>query len=433
MKFVSDLNKFIEFRKTHLCHSMSISYDPEPLYISKAQGVTLYDQDGKPHLDCINNVSHIGHCNAYYIEKMTSQLNVLLTNSRFLYDPLHNVLEKLLRRFPPELCVVTFANAGSEANDLAIQMARIHTGNHNIVCLDGAYHGHTDLCMQVSPYKWNENYKQPTSTIIVDSPCTYRGKYRDQPDQSSVLYAQDYAKQLNGGKVAAFIAEPMQSCAGQIIPYKDYFKEMIKVTKEHGGVFIADEVQTGFARIGSHFWAFEHFGILPDIVCVGKAMGNGFPVSAVITTKEVAASYHKRGIEYFNTYGANPLACVAAEAVLDVIEQSDLQNNALVVGKYLTENLQQFLQYDFVGDLRGQGLFQGIDIVQSKETRTPNPEVANRIKALMRKESVLISTDGVHRNVIKFKPPIVFSKENVDQLISALKKVLKQVSEEVKV
>jgi len=430
MKRPEQIDEMVEYRKDHLNPMMSISYNPLPIYIKKSEGQYFYDQNDRKLLDCINNVSHVGHCNPYYVERISKQFGILNTNSRFLYDVLNNATEKLLSLFPPELCVVTWANSGSEANDLAIQMARIHTGNEGIVCLDGSYHGHTELTMKVSPYKWNKNYKKPKEVIIAKSPCTYRGEYHDK-ENSSELYAKDLRKQLlRKPKVACFIAESMQSCGGQVIPNRDYLKEIYQVINEKGGVCIADEVQTGMGRLGSHFWAFEYYGVIPDIVTVGKALGNGYPVSAVICTKKIAESFAKRGIEYFNTYGANPIACTAAESVIDIIRNDKLQENAREVGAYLNGKFQDLLRFSQVGDIRGMGFFQGIDVVESKESRKPDPKMALRIRQEVRQRGVLISVDGPYHNVLKFKPPMVFNKENADTLIETLTSVLEMIAAE---
>jgi ethanolamine-phosphate phospho-lyase len=424
MKKTIEISQMLSFRKKHLNPMMSVSYTPSPIYIQKSEGQYLFDQNNKRLLDCINNVSHIGHCNTEFVDRVSRQLVILNTNSRFLYDVLNNATEKLLSLLPPELCVVTWANSGSEANDLAIQMARIHTGNESIVCLQGAYHGHTELTMRISPYKWGDGHKKTKDVVIAQSPCTYRGAYYKK-ENSSQLYAFDLKKQLkNKPQVAAFIAESMQSCGGQVVPKKDYFREIYQVIHEKEGICIADEVQTGMGRLGNHFWAFEYYGIIPDIVTVGKALGNGVPVSAVICRQEVADSFARRGIEYFNTFGANPMACTAAEAVIDIIRNQKLQENAVEVGEYLNGKLKELLRFEQVGDVRGMGFFQGIDIVKSKKTRTPDSEMALKIRQEVRARGVLISVDGLHANVLKFKPPMVFSKENADTLIETLTTVL---------
>lgn len=423
--------KLIGFRTQHLNQTLSISYSSAPFMVAKSKGVYFWDDNGTRILDCINNVSHIGHCHPEYVKRMSNQLGVLLTNSRFLYPQIQTATEKLLARVSPHLTRVLYVSSGSEANDVAMQMARIATDQPLVYCHAGAYHGLTQSCMDVSPYKWNEHYKKQVNTGVIQSPCTYRGKYSHYPD-SSARYAQDLDALIKKkGKFAGIITESMLSCAGQIIPKADYFQAIEEVVKKHKGVYISDEVQTGFGRLGTKYFAFQHYGTKPDIVTMGKAMGNGFPVSAVICTEEVHAKFVARNIEYFATYGGNPLAVTAAEAVMDVVESERLQQNALEVGNYIFTRLKEFLKYDFVGDIRGQGLFLGIEFVESKKTKKANSKVAKRVQALTRQQNVMVSVDAIALNVIKIKPPIVFSKENADEMLAALANSLEAVEKEL--
>lgn len=427
MKATQKAMKLVDFRRNFLNPTMSISYSPAPFVIARSEGQYLFDENGNKFLDCINNVSHIGHCHPKYIKNIQEQLPVLNTNARFLFDGLKEATEKLLRLFPKELRVVTWACSGSEANDLALQMAKIHSGRNQLYCLADAYHGHTDITMLVSPYKWNEHFRRSKDVTVLDTPCTYRGAYR-RKENSSQLYAEKFTKKIDSKKgIAGFIFEPMQSCAGQIVPKDDYYKEMGRVVHEHGGVIIADEVQTGFGRLGKNFWAFEHYGIVPDIVTVGKALGNGFPVSAVICRKEIAESFHKYGIEYASSYAGNPLSNAAVSAVIDVIHDQKLQQNAREVGDYVKQGFIKLMKFNHVGDVRGHGFFLGIDIVKNKRSREPFKELAINIRQAAREEGVLISVDGVNKNVIKFKPPMVFTKENADQLLDTLNRVIPKV------
>ena len=336
---------------------MPISYYPHALHIKEARGIYMIEKNGQVNLDCVNNVSHIGHCHPEYVARIQKQVATLCTNSRYLYDNLNNVTKKLLARLPKDLSVITFCNSGTEANDLALQMAEIYTRKKGVICLDGAYHGISKATMDISPYKWGENYPVSSHVIVSKSPCTYRGHGKDDP--ISIKEYGDYLLSIIKEDTGAFISELMQSCAGQVIPPKDFYKEIYRVLKERRIVSIADEVQTGFGRLGSHFWCFEYYDVIPDIVVCGKAMGNGMPVAAVVCKKEIAWAFNKRGIEYFSTFGGNPLACTAAEAVLDIITSDKLQENALRTGKYLSLKLRALLDYPFVGDIRGVGLFQG--------------------------------------------------------------------------
>lgn len=424
---MKSIEKMLEFRLKHLNRALSVSYSSDPLFVTHSKGVYLYDQKGNAFLDCMNNVSHIGHCHPLFIERMHSQLQNLVTNSRILYEPMFTATEKLLALFPPELQTITWTNSGSESNDLAIQMAKIHTKKRLVACIEGAYHGTTAQTMDVSPYKWNDNYEKSKETLVLQTPCTFRGVYNNR-ENGSELYADDFRQQLKKKKkgLAGFIAESMQSCAGQVIPKKDYFQQIYNVVKENNGIYISDEVQTGFGRIGSEKFAFQHYGLKPDIVTIGKALGNGFPVSAVVCTKEVADSFYSFGIEYFNTFGGNPLALTAAEAVIDIVNQEKLQENAKSVGDYLKQQLETLKEFKQVGDIRGEGLFLGIDIVQQKNGKKPSKILAKSIQMDAKKNGVLISVDGIYGNIIKIKPPIVFSKENADTMICAIRNALKK-------
>lgn len=406
---------------------MALSYSDNPLKILYAKGQYFYEENGNKVLDCINNVSHIGHCHPYYVAQMNAQNARLLTNSRFLYDELMTATNRLLKKFPKELCVVTFVNTGSEANDLALQMAEIHTGKRGVICFDGAYHGITGKCTEVSPYKWSEHYRKPEHVTVAATPCFYRGQFRDskQPVQD---YA-EYFRGIVGDNNAAFISEFMQSCGGQVIPPEDFYRELYKILKERKVVTIGDEVQTGFGRLGSSFWAYEHYGVVPDIVTIGKAMGNGFPVAAVVCTREIAESYRRRDMEFFSTFGGNPMSMTATCAVLDVIEWQKLQENARETGRYLNKRLREEILpfYDFVGDIRGLGLFQGIDIVKSKASREEDGALAKLIITAMRNKLVLVSRDGPKHNVLKIKPPMVFNKDNVDTLLAKLKETFEEL------
>jgi 4-aminobutyrate aminotransferase-like enzyme len=423
--------KFIDFRLKHLNRNLSISYLGQPFVIKSSKGVFFTDDEDHQLLDCINNVSHIGHCHPEYIRRMHAQMGTLLTNCRFLYPQMISATEKLLKMFPGHLKRVLFVNSGSEANDIAMQMARAASGNQNIYCHEGAYHGITQSCMDVSPYKWTPKYPPPPYTRVLTSPCTYRGKY-NQFEDSSDRYARDFQADIDHkGNFAGLITESMLSCAGQIIPKKDYFQKIHKVVKDNKGFYISDEVQTGFWRLGTHPFAFSYFDVEPDVVTIGKAMGNGFPVSAVICTEEVADRMFEGGIEIFPTYGGNPLACVATEAVIDIIEEEKLAQNAKEVGEYVLSKFKEFLRYPRVGDVRGKGLFAGIEFVESKVTKKPCTKTAKRVQQLCRGQNVMLSVDAIALNVVKFKPPIIFSKENADQMFQALTNALDQAHQEM--
>ncbi|KAJ1408049.1 pyridoxal phosphate-dependent transferase, partial [Ochromonadaceae sp. CCMP2298] len=356
---------------------------------------------------------------------------------RFLNPVQQRYVEKLLATFPPELNTIYFVNSGSEANDLALRIARAAntaTRPLDVAILDVAYHGHTQALLDISPYKWYQAVDgldyQPASTHVLELPDSFRGKHRGgQTEEVGALYAAEMEDLVGGqdGGVGVFIAESILGCGGQVVPPPGYLRRCYAAVRKAGGVCIADEVQTGFARPGSSFWMFQEHGVVPDIVTFGKPMGNGYPVAAVVCRRSVADKFAQSGIEYFNTFGGNSVACAIAEAVLDTIQLEGLQQNALLVGRYLTAQLLLLKdQYLWVGDVRGSGLFQGIEIVHSRTSADlqPYPELTKFLVDYLRYQHVLVSRDGPDENVIKIKPPLVFSKENVDTLVGALREGL---------
>jgi ethanolamine-phosphate phospho-lyase len=433
-------NKTIELRNKHIGKSCQLFYKTNPLKIVRGQGQYMFDEEGTKYLDCINNVATVGHCHPKVVEAGSRQMSILSTNNRFLHDELVKCAQNLVQRMPDEeLSVCYFVNSGSEANDLALRLARTHTNAKDVITLDHAYHGHLTSVMEISPYKFNQPGGEPKPDFVHVAACpdVYRGKYRDidYPGQDMAqVYAQDIVEIIEnikkeGKGVAAFIAESLQSCGGQIIPPEGYFQKVYAAVREAGGVTIADEVQVGFGRVGTHYWAFEMQNVIPDIVTVAKPMGNGHPVGAVITTEAVASSFLATGISYFNTYGGNPVSCAIANAVMEVIDEEKLQNNCLKVGKYLLDNtLELKYEFDIVGDVRGAGLFIGIELVKDKKSREAATEeakfVVNRMKDI---HKILVSSDGPDDNVIKLKPPMVFTEENVDEFLIGFRECLSEL------
>lgn len=400
----------------------------------------MFDERGNRYLDCINNVAHVGHCHPSVVRAGQEQMALVSTNNRFLHDDLVICAHRLASLLPEPLSVCFLVNSGSEANDLALRLAQTHTGNKDIICLDHAYHGHLTSMIDISPYKFNKPNGPGKKDWVHVAPCpdVYRGKYRetDYPGEDlGELYANDVRGicqnlKTQGKGVCAYIAESLMSVGGQILPPQNYFRNVYRHVREHGGVCIADEVQVGFGRVGSHMWAFQMYGedVVPDIVTVGKPMGNGHPVAAVITTPAIAASFKNTGIEYFNTYGGNPVSCAIANEVMNVIERENLQKNALIVGNYLISELRKLAhRWQIIGDVRGAGLFVGIELVQDRITRTPATEEARYVVASMRDKKVLISSDGPDDNILKLKPPMVFNIENANHLIYLLDEVLQEV------
>jgi len=423
--------QILNLRQQHIGKSLSISYI-KPLKIIRGALQYLYDESGRTYLDAVNNVSHVGHCHPRVVKAAQKQLAILNTNTRYLHDYLVLYAQRLTEKMVDPLKVCFFTNSGSEANDLALRLARNYTGQKDIVVVDSAYHGTTTSDIEISPYKFDGPGGQGAEGYIhkVEIPDTYRGRYKTADADAGKKYAAQVKNvieqmQKNNKKPAAFICESLMGVAGQIILPKNYLKESFQFVRQAGGVCIADEVQIGFGRVGSHFWGYETQGVVPDIVTLGKPIGNGFPLAAVVTTPEIADAF-TNGLEYFNTFGGNPVSCAVGLAVLDVIDEEKLQENALKVGGYLKEKLEVLKKENsIIGDIRGMGLFIGIELVRDHQTLEPAVEEAALIVEKMKDNGVLVSVDGQFSNVLKIKPPIIFNKKDADFLVDRLCLALK--------
>jgi len=426
--------EILNLRDRHIGRSLSLSYQ-QPLKIIRGAFQYLYDETGRTYLDAVNNVTHVGHCHPKVVRAAQRQMAILNTNTRYLHDYLVEYAQRLTAKMPEPLQVCYFTCSGSEANDLALRMARTYTRWKDTIVVDGAYHGNTTTNIEISPYKFDGPGGKGAEPHIhkVPMPDLYRGLYRaDDPDASRKYadHVQSAIEQIqqNGKNVAAFICESLLGCGGQIGLPKNYMKEAFQNVRNAGGVCIADEVQVGFGRVGTHFWGFETQGVVPDIVTLGKPIGNGHPLAAVITTPEIAESFNN-GMEYFNTFGGNPVSCAVGMAVLDVIEQQQLQENALQAGTRLKKGLEKLMEkYPLVGDVRGMGLFIGVELVEDRETLAPAARQAADVIERMKEEGILISTDGPLHNVLKIKPPLVFTDANADFLVNTLDKILEELA-----
>ncbi len=425
-------------RKTVLGSSLSLSY-ADPVHVVRGVGAYLYDDAAQRYLDTVNNVPHVGHGNRRVAEAIARHSRVLNTNTRYLHGEIVALADELLAHFPAPLEVVFPVCSGSEANELALRMARCHTGSDGVVCLEGGYHGNTGGLVEVSHYKFcGPGGSGPSGRVAVaPMPDPYRGRYRRGQGLSDAdlgrRYADDVARAAarlaageGGPGVAAFIAEPILSCGGQIEPPPGYLDAAFRHIRREGGVCIADEVQVGFGRVGDAFWGFELQSVVPDIVTLGKPMGNGHPVAAVVTTREIADSF-ANGMEYFSTFGGNPVSCAAARAVLAEIRDRGLQERARVVGGGLLHDLRELTaEHPFAGDVRGRGLFLGIEFVRDRTSREPFPEACSYLVNRARRMGVLLSVDGPGHNVIKIKPPLVFGEAEAGLLLETLGAVLKE-------
>lgn len=424
--------QILQSRKEHIGKSLSVSY-AKPLHIVRGSMQYLYDEDGRAYLDAVNNVPHVGHSHPRVVETIARQMAVLNTNTRYLHENLARYAGRLCATLPKPLSVCFFLNSGSEANELALRMARAHTKAKDLIVVDVAYHGNTTTLVEISPYKFDGpgGSGAPDWVRKAALPDPYRGAFGYDDPRAGEKYARAVADAAylirgEGRALCGFIAESVLSCAGQIVLPPGYLQHAYKHTRDAGGVCIADEVQVGFGRVGAHFWAFETQSVVPDIVTLGKPIGNGHPLGAVITTPEIAASF-ANGMEFFSTFGGNPVSCAAGLAVLDVIAAERLQQNAFEVGEHLMSGLRELKEkHAVIGDVRGLGLFVGVEMVLDRETREPAPDQAAYAANRMKECGVLVSTDGPFHNVLKIKPPLVFTRANAEFLVSTLNLVLSE-------
>ncbi|HWZ86417.1 MAG TPA: aminotransferase class III-fold pyridoxal phosphate-dependent enzyme [Thermoanaerobaculia bacterium] len=419
-------------RRRRLGPSLSLSYR-QPLEIVRGADAHLYDQTGRAYLDMVNNVAHVGHCHPRVARAGARQMTVLNTNTRYLHPSILRYAERLADTLPDSLSVCFFVCSGSEANELALRLARTATGGRDVVVVDGAYHGNTQTLVEVSPYKHAGpgGGGPPPWVHAVPMPDDYRGLHRrDDPDRGAkfAAYVAEAVAAIRGAgeKPAAFLCESLLSCGGQIELPPGYLAGAYAHARGAGAVCIADEVQVGFGRVGTHFWGFETQGVVPDIVTMGKPIGNGHPLGAVVTTPSIAAAF-ANGMEYFNTFGGNPVSCEIGLAVLDVVRDERLQERALRVGGHLEDGLRQVAEsHAIVGDVRGLGLFLGIELVLDRKSRAPAPREAAYVVERMKDHGILLSTDGPDHNVIKMKPPLAFSEADADRAIEAYGRVLSE-------
>ncbi|MBA8903017.1 aminotransferase class III-fold pyridoxal phosphate-dependent enzyme [Phyllobacterium sp. P30BS-XVII] len=413
-------------RKSTLLPNLSISY-AEPIKFVRGEGVWLIDDHGRAYLDCFNNVCHLGHAHPDVVSALSAQAGLLNTNTRYLHDNIVSYAERLTATLPGDLKVATFACTGSEANSLMLRMMRAHTGREEAIVLDWAYHGTTQELIDLSPYKYKRKGGKGRKPHVYEAiiPDSYRAPSDWPLEEISKRYAENIAEQIElmrkaGKAPGLFLAESIPSVAGQVFLPDGYLKQVYAMVRAAGGICAADEVQVGFGRVGSHWWAFETQGVVPDIVTMGKPIGNGHPLAAVVTTREIADSFNN-GMEYFNTFGGNPVSCAVGLAVLDVIERDNLRQNAFDIGNYLLQRFEAMkARYDVIGDVRGKGLFLGIELVTNRKTKHPATEIARAINNGARQQGVLMGTEGPHDNILKLRPPMIFSRANADHLIDVL-------------
>jgi 4-aminobutyrate aminotransferase-like enzyme len=394
-----------------------------PVHLVRGEGVHLYDASGNAYLDAYNNVASVGHCHPHVVAAIARQAATLNTHTRYLQDDILTFAERLLATFPAALGQVMFTCTGSEANDLALRIARAHTGHDGVIVTALAYHGVTESVAEMSP-SLGAGVDLGARIRTVPAPDSYRG----DPDVAA-RFAQNIKAAIaemadSGLQPAALIVDGIFSSDGIFADPPGFLKPAVEAIRAAGGLFIADEVQPGFGRLGESLWGFARHGIIPDIVTLGKPMGNGHPVAAMVCKPEILAAFGARA-RYFNTFGGNPVSIAAASAVMDVIEQDHLVANAKSVGAALLSGCRHLQQrFTAIGDVRGIGLFVGVDFVCDCKTKAPNAALATHVVNALREKHILISASGPGANVLKIRPPLPFSHANADQLLTTFEAVL---------
>ena len=397
----------------------------EPVHIVKGEGVWLWDADGRKYLDCYNNVPHVGHCNPRVVEAIYKQASTLNTHTRYLHDTILDYVERLTATMHASLDTAIMTCTGSEANDIALRMSEATTGKRGIISTDATYHGNTALVSQLSLSNIpSVGFGLDQYFRFVEAPDSYRN-----PDPDGSLFAEAVLEHIHeleksGIGFGALVICPYFLNEG-FPEYKDgWLKPVSDVVKKAGGLLICDEVQSGFGRTGTHFWAHEKMGVVPDIVTLGKPMANGHPVGGVVTTRDIMKEF-RSGFRYFNTFGGNPVSCSAAMAVLDELEDEDLVSNALMVGLHARKRLDELKsRHIAIGDVRGSGLIFGAEMVLDRESMDPASDFTDRVINAMRHRGIIHSKLGRHKNTLKIRPPMPFSIENADLLFDTLDEVL---------
>ncbi|MCH8861116.1 MAG: aminotransferase class III-fold pyridoxal phosphate-dependent enzyme [Proteobacteria bacterium] len=411
--------ELVERRERAMGPSYHLFYD-KPAHLVRGEGIWLWDADGRKYLDCYNNVASVGHCHPDVVAALAVQTATLNTHTRYLHENVIELSEKIASKLPGDLSVCLFVCTGTEANDLATRIARTVTGGDGMMVSEYSYHGNSTLVHTLSTADSDD---RPDWLSLFEAPCRYRPAFKgDDLLEGYVDSVRDAIGDLKrkSHAPAAIMIDSIFDCPGTIEAPKGYFKQVYKSVRDAGGLVIADEVQAGYCRTGNHWWGFEHDGVVPDIVTLGKPMGAGHPLAAVVTTPDIAARFAAE-FEYFNTFGGNPVSAAVGKAVIDVIDGESLLENVTRVGAYTKAGLQELQnQYDIIGDVRGRGLFLSVELVKDRAVKTPDPETARQMANLMKDEGVLLSTHGRYKNILKIRPPMVFSKENADQLLATL-------------
>lgn len=416
-------------RRRTLGHPTPLFYD-EPLHLVRGQGVWLFDHQGRCYLDAYNNVPHVGHCHPEVVEALHRQAATLNIHSRYLHEDVVRYGERLTATFDPLLSTALFVCTGTEANELALRIARHHTNAHGILVTDFSYHGNSATLSRIATgIQTNESFPPHARTLhlpdvlrdLTDAGTPEQLTERALAEADAAIASLQQA----GHGVSALLLDTIFSTEGLTLLPPGYLEGLVAKVRAAGGVFIADEVQPGFGRTGAHFWGYQHYAVVPDLATLGKPMGNGHPIGAVVTRPELANAFLDEAM-FFNTFAGNPVSAAVGLAVLDVIERQQLMRNAHEMGEYVQQRLRELAaRHERVIAVRGRGLFFGLELVKDLRSRTPATAEARWLINEMRRRGVLISTIGPHGNVLKIRPPMVFGREHADLLLTTLGEALR--------
>ncbi|WP_127997267.1 aspartate aminotransferase family protein [Piscinibacter defluvii] len=418
----------IERRRQLLGPNVSTFY-AEPVHIVRGEGVWLWDADGRRYLDCYNNVAHVGHANPRVVEALCNQARTLNTHTRYLHEGILDYVERLTATFDDPLSTAILTCTGSEANDIALRMAEAMTGKRGIVATDATYHGNTTLVSHLSRSNVPEvGFGLGQYLRHVEAPDSYR--IPDPDGQRFAGHVERAIAELDAAGIgfAALIVCPLFLNEGFPAQNPGWLKPAAEAVRRAGGLLICDEVQSGFGRCGSHFWAHQKQGVTPDVVTMGKPMGNGHPVAGLVTTPEIMARF-RRSFRYFNTFGGNPVSCAVALAVLDELQDRALQANAAHIGRLAHERLSELARkYEVIGDVRQSGMVFGAEFVLDRTRKTPASEFADQVVNAMRQRGILLSKLGRHKNTLKIRPPMPFGAVHLELLMDTLDSVLAEMT-----
>ena len=429
----TDKHAILQGRRDHFGDNLRLTYD-DPVMLVRGWKHHLFDEWGRPYLDAYNNVPHVGHAHPRIQAVAADQIKRMTLNTRYLHPAQTAFADKVLSKLPDSFEVCFFVNSGSEANELALRLARAHTGAKGIVTPDHGYHGNTNAALAISAYKFNKpgGVGKADWVELVEVADDYRGSFKRSDPERAAKFANLVdpaiaALQKRGHGITGFIAETFPSVGGQIIPPKGYLPAVYEKIRAAGGICIADEVQTSLGRLGEHYFGFEHQSAVPDIVVMGKPIGNGHPLGVLVTTKEIAQGFDN-GIEFFSTFGGSTLSCRIGKEVLDIVDDERLQDNARIMGTRLIEGLRQ-IEADFpqVGDVRGMGLFLGVELINPDGSE--GREICSYAKNRMRDHRILIGSEGPEDNILKIRPPLTIEAEDIDMILYVLREVLTEVGD----